>query len=262
MRAKEYVDQVLRYMEADEAVKRRLAVDLLEHIQAAGGDEAITRMGDPKDMAAELMDTLYSDKAEIVRELIKTKAALYRYNAFDYEYISKHSLFGLPLVHIRIKYGRGSMSFKPAKGIIAIGLTSVGVISIGTFSAGIISFGALSAGLLAFGGLALGGFALGGVAVGLAALGGLALGIIAWGGLAIGKYALGGAAIASHIAVGGWASGTVAIGNTAVGEHTIAAGDQLRVYSAVSKQEAQMLIERVYPNTKDFIVRLMTAFFR
>jgi len=251
MKAKEYVDQVLRYLEADESVKRRLAVDLLEHINAAGGDEAIKRMGDPKDMAAELMDTLYTDKSEVIRELVRARAAMYRngvyYRYYDYEYISKTKLFGLPLVHIS-----GKPTMKPAKGIIAIGLTAVGVVAIGTFSVGIISFGALSAGLLfAFGGLALGGFAVGGVAAG----------IIAWGGLALGVYAMGGAAFASHIAVGGYANGTVAIGNTAVGEYTISTGDRWSLTSAVSKQEAQMLIERAYPDIWNWIVRMMTVFF-
>lgn len=92
-----------------------------------------------------------------------------------YEYKSKHTLLGLPLVHINCGYG-----LRRAKGGIGVGLLSLG-------------------------GLALGGFAVGGVAVGL----------VAAGGCAIGMYAMGGAAVASRVAVGGAAAAPVSVGANA-----------------------------------------------
>ena len=69
----------------------------------------------------------------------------------DYEYKSKKTLFGLPLVHINL--GRG---FKKAKGIIAIGNISYGVISVGFLSFGLLSFGCFGIGFAGFGAIALG----------------------------------------------------------------------------------------------------------
>ena len=118
---------------------------------------------------------------------------------WHYEYKSKKTYKGVPLVHINLGLG-----IYCAKGIIAIGNIAKGVIAVGGLSFGIISLGALSLGLLAFGGLAvglilaLGGFALsslfavGGIAVGTFAIGGIAVGFYkAIGGIAIAKYPLG-----------------------------------------------------------------------
>ncbi|MCL2367759.1 MAG: hypothetical protein FWC72_02080 [Oscillospiraceae bacterium] len=245
MRTKEYVAQVLQFVEASETVKRRLSEDLLEHINAAGGDEAIKRMGSPKDMAAELMDTLYADKTDVIRELVKAKAEL-RESA-GYEYISKTRLFGLPLVHICM---RGPMFWRRnqrnvAKGIIAIGDIAVGLVAIGGISAGLISLGGISLGLLALGGLALGGWALGGVAIGL----------LAWGAVAVGMYALGAVSVASHVAIGQVARGTVAIGENAEGLYTMA-GD------LATRQDIRALITQAYPNTWQVIIRLLSLFHR
>lgn len=260
MRAREYIDEVMRHVEAEESVKSRLAKDLLEHINAAGGESAIGRMGDPKEMAAELMDALYTDKSEVVRELVRTKAALRRYR-IDYEYVSKRKLFGLPLVHIRCKLEK---PLKPAVGIVAFGLNAVGVLSFGVFSFGLLSFGALALGLLlAFGGGAAGGFAVGGLAVGFIALGGFAVGLVTLGGFSAGYYhAFGGFAKSAHIAIGGYASGHVAIGGTAEGAYTIATGGTSFDFGAVSKADARALIQQAYPEIKEFYLRFMTWLFR
>ena len=259
MRAKEYVEEVMRHVEAEEPVKSRLAKDLLEHINDAGGEPAIGRMGDPKELAAELMDSLYSDKTEVIRELVRAKAALRRYR-FDYEYVSKRKLFGMPLVHIRCKPEK---PMKPAVGIVAIGLNAVGVLSFGLFSFGLLSFGVLALGLLlAFGSFAAGGLAFGAVAAGLMAFGGVAVGLVTYGGASIGYFhAVGGYAKSAHVAAGGYAVGNVAIGGTAEGTYTIATGGTSLDVGAVTKAEARALIEQAYPQIRQGWLRFMTWFF-
>lgn len=63
-----------------------------------------------------------------------------------YEYKSKRTLLGPPLVHINIGRGR-----RRAKGIVAIGNISTGIVSAGLVSAGILSCGVVSAGLVGSG---------------------------------------------------------------------------------------------------------------
>jgi transcriptional regulator with XRE-family HTH domain len=133
--------------------------------------------------------------------------------AFNYEYKSKRTLFGLPLVHVNVGFG-----LRRARGIIAVGTIAQGIVSLGIFSCGVISLGVLSAGLLAFGAACLGIFAAGGFAVGAVAAGGVAVGLLALGGVAIGRYALGGYASAANIALGGYARGHIAIGDAAAGD--------------------------------------------
>ncbi len=129
--------------------------------------------------------------------------------AVPWEYRSRATLLGLPLVHARggrlpgekFKPAIGWIAFgEVAYGLIANGAVAVGGISIGGASFGIISFGGFAFGLLSFGGLSVGAIALGGAAIGLVATGGIAL---AWhaalGGLAAAReLALGGAAMAHH----------------------------------------------------------------
>ena len=94
---------------------------------------------------------------------------------WNYEYKSKTTLWGLPLVHINV--GRG---LRRAKGVIAVGNCAVGIISTGGLSAGIISIGGLSGGIVSIG---------------------------------LGVYSLGGCAAASRVAAGGAARGVIAIGD-------------------------------------------------
>ena len=95
-----------------------------------------------------------------------------------YEYRSKLTLAGLPLVHIATGVDAATGRKRVAKGIVAIGDMAVGV-------------------------LAIGGVAIGGLAVG-----GLSLGVVACGGLAIGLLvAVGGAALGGYLAIGGFAVG-------------------------------------------------------
>lgn len=130
-----------------------------------------------------------------------------------YEYKSRRTLFGLPLVHVNFGFG-----FTHAKGIIAIGNVATGLIALGGFSVGLVSLGGLSLGLLlALGGVALGLVSVGGMSVGLMAWGGVTFGLLAIGGVSMGVYSIGGVAVGSKVAVGGAVSAPLAIGADAAG---------------------------------------------
>ena len=138
----------------------------------------------------------------------------YHYHRWHYEYKSRRTLFGLPLVHINLT----QHGLTWARGIIAVGNVATGVVAVGCFGAGIFSLGGICLGLVALAGMALGLLALGGVSVGLIALGGCALGYLAIGGSAVGVYAAGGASVASRVAVGASASAELlAVGREAAG---------------------------------------------
>lgn len=125
-----------------------------------------------------------------------------------YEYKSRLSWHGLPLVHINLGYGRYGFGLRCAKGVIAIGNIAAGVVAVGGLGLGVVSFSGIGIGLLSIGGVALGGLAFGGVA----------LGIVAVGASAIGVYALGACAVASQAAVGTVAQAPVSAGlNTDAG---------------------------------------------
>lgn len=133
-----------------------------------------------------------------------------------FEYKSKRTLFGLPLVHINCGYG-----LRWARGILAVGNVATGVFAFGGVSAGLLSLGGVSLGLLlALGGVAFGAVAVGAVAAGLLAWGGVALGWLSVGGVAKGVYAMGGVAAGSRVAMGGVVSAPVAIGAAAEGART------------------------------------------
>lgn len=129
----------------------------------------------------------------------------YHPDYWEYEYKSKRTLWGLPLVHIHFK----NNSLVCAKGIIAIGNIAAGLVSVGAFSAGIVSVGALSAGLL---------LSIGGVALGLIAVGGFAFAWLGLGGIVYAVYGAGGVVQAAEIAVGTVVQAPLAIGRVAEGE--------------------------------------------
>jgi RNA polymerase sigma factor (sigma-70 family) len=118
-----------------------------------------------------------------------------------FEYRSRASLMGLPLVHIRL---RGGIARGPVKAWIAAGDSAIGALfAFGGIAVAPISFGGFSAGLLAFGGCALGLLSLGGFSIGLWALGGFAFGWQAIGGCAVAlSAAQGGVAVARDLANG------------------------------------------------------------
>jgi len=61
-----------------------------------------------------------------------------KWDGWGFEYKSKTTFFGLPLVHISFKY-RPSRRPVPARGVIAIGQFACGIITVSQFGIGVIS---------------------------------------------------------------------------------------------------------------------------
>ena len=121
-----------------------------------------------------------------------------------FEYRSRLSLFGLPLVHVRIG-DRFDMIRGPVKAWIAVGSShAVGLIfASGGIAIAPISFGGVAIGLLSFGGVSLGVFSIGAISLGLLAYGGLAFGWQAFCGFGAAWNAVrGNLAVAHDFAVG------------------------------------------------------------
>ena len=118
-----------------------------------------------------------------------------------FEYRSKLTLLGWPLVHIRL---RGGLDRGPVKAWIAAGDAAIGIIfAFGGLAIAPISLGGLAAGVVTLGGLAVGLVAFGGFSLGVWAVGGMAAGWLAFGGSAVGwAGAQGGLALARDFAVG------------------------------------------------------------
>ena len=169
---------------------------------------------------------------------------------WHYEYKSKRTLFGVPLVHINLGHGP-----RRARGIIAVGNLSRGVIAFGGLAVGILSFGACSLGMFSLGGLSLGLLvSAGGLSVGALAFGGLAIGLFAVGGCAFGVYSIGGCAIASKIAAGGYAHGPIAIGDRATGDVVF------RFEQGFRSGDVRRAITEMFPGTWGIIADIFSAF--
>lgn len=111
-----------------------------------------------------------------------------------WEYRSRLSFLGLPLIHIRLG-DRFDLLRGPVKAWIAFG----GIHAIG----GLFAFGALAVAPFSIGLCAIGLIPVGGITLGLFAHGALSFGALSCGGVAIGFMSLGGCAVAWHIAQGG-----------------------------------------------------------
>lgn len=61
-----------------------------------------------------------------------------KWDGWGYEYKSKTSFLGLPLVHISFKYGLNRMPVV-ARGVVSIGQFGVGIINLSQFGIGVIS---------------------------------------------------------------------------------------------------------------------------
>jgi hypothetical protein len=117
----------------------------------------------------------------------------------SYEYRSKVTLFGWPLLHVATGVDPTTGRRRSAKGIIAVGTAPRGVIAFGDVAVGVIACGIFCYGPIAIGVVSMGIFAVGSVAVGLLlAMGGAALAPVAIGGAAFGYYASGAIVWAQH----------------------------------------------------------------
>lgn len=126
---------------------------------------------------------------------------------FSYEYKSKRSWRGMPIVHVNIGFGRS------AKGVIAIGLAAKGIVAIGLAGLGVITLAPVGIGLLLSAGIvAIGGIALGDFAIGVVAIGAFCVGLFSMGALAVGQFSFGAIAIGQQVAVGDVARGDIALG--------------------------------------------------
>ncbi len=117
-----------------------------------------------------------------------------------FEYRSKSTLFGWPLLHIATGVDPATGKRRSAKGIIAMGSLPRGVIAFGDVAVGVVACGIFGYGLVSLSVVAVGVFAVGTIAAGLLiALGGIAVGPIAIGGAVLGYYADGALAWGKHV---------------------------------------------------------------
>jgi len=173
-----------------------------------------------------------------------------------YEYKSKRSLFGLPLVHINVGIGA-----KRAKGVLAIGNIATGILSIGLVSMGLISIGLLSLGLIGLGTFAIGLLlAIGAISIGTFSIGAIAIGVFSLGAVSVGVYSIGAVAVASRVAVGDHAYAPVAIGRVAKGSRVFIDKSAGKDFSGVSAREVRQAILEEFPNTSSWILNWLTWF--
>jgi hypothetical protein len=134
-----------------------------------------------------------------------------------FEYRSRWSLLGLPLIHVRIG-DRFDVMRGPVKAWIAIGSShAVGVIfASGGLAVAPICFGGIAIGLLPFGAIAMGIFPMGAISLGIWAFGGIAFGWQVCCGVGAALHAaMGGMTVARDFAIGGVAHAAQANTETA-----------------------------------------------
>lgn len=152
----------------------------------------------------------------------------------SFEYCSKLTFLGLPLVNIRLG-DRFDVLRGPVKGWIAVGNCALG---------GVFAFGGVVAAPICIGGIALGLFAMGGIVIGAGVLGALAAGGYALGGVAVGWEALGGCAFAWHAATGSFAFA-----------HDFAAGYIAHAAQANNDAAYRFLADATFPRIARFVTR-------
>ena len=121
----------------------------------------------------------------------------------SYEYRTKASLFGLPLIHVALGINPATGRKRTATGIIALGSSPRGLFAFGDIAVGLVACGLFSLGVVSISVVAIGVLAVGSLAVGLVfAMGGLAMAPVVMGGAAIGYYASGMIALGKHVSGG------------------------------------------------------------
>jgi predicted Ser/Thr protein kinase len=111
--------------------------------------------------------------------------------ARGWDYRSKQTAFGVPLVHVT--YGCDPVTLRPrvARGVVAVGPIAMGLVAVGFEASGLFAGGLLACGIVPVGLLALGLWSSGVAAFGTQATGVLAVGT----GAAVGVVAVGGSAV-------------------------------------------------------------------
>ena len=164
-----------------------------------------------------------------------------------FEYRSRWSLLGLPLIHVR-----AGNSFDllrgPVKAWIAIGGSqAMGVIfAWGGIAVAPISFGGIAIGLLPFGAIALGVFPIGAITVGIWAYGAAAIGWQIYSGCGIAwKAAAGGMVAARDFALGGIACAAQA--NTKIAEQFFQQSFFFQIGQAISRYNLLLMLTWAVP---------------
>jgi hypothetical protein len=173
-----------------------------------------------------------------------------------FEYKSKRTFKGLPLVHINIGFG-----VKRAKGILAIGNIATGVLSIGLLARGIFALGLLSLGLIGIGTLSVALlFSIGAISIGTFSLGAISIGVFTLGAVSIGVYSVGAVAVASRVAIGDHAYGHIAVGRIVDGVIEFYYTSERFGLRAINGEEVRQAILEEFPNTRSWIVNWLTSF--
>lgn len=190
-----------------------------------------------------------SETEEIRRTINEVKDYIGYQKGFEYK--SRVTVAGIPLIHIKFGRYTGRIRMKDAaKGIIAVGNIAIGVVSAGFFSIGIFSIGMLSLGLLV---------SLGIVSIGLLAMGVAAIGIVAGGVTSLGIYATGVAAVGKNIA-----TGVSAVGRTAVARQ----GEELWGYNmtavddGVTREWVKSYLISYNPKVPKWILDFLTLMYK
>ena len=160
-----------------------------------------------KASGAEQASDVWGESSDTEQDAHECRGRAVVKRGFSYEYKSKRSWRGMPLVHVNIGFGRS------AKGVIAIGLAAKGIVAIGLAGLGVITLAPVGIGLLLSAGVvAIGGIALGDFAIGVVAIGAFCVGLFSMGALAVGQFSFGAIAIGQQVAVGDVARGDIALG--------------------------------------------------
>lgn len=172
-----------------------------------------------------------------------------KYPPAAFEFRSRATLLGLPLLHIRTG-DRFDVVRGPVKAWIAIGSShAVGVIfASGGLAVAPISFGGIAIGLLSFGAIALGVFPVGAIALGLWAYGGLAFGGQVFCGCGLAWNAAAGGVVAAR----DFASGAIAFAreaNSPMVNDLFQKNLFFRVTSAINKHGFLLMLLWVIPVT-------------
>ena len=188
-----------------------------------------------------ILATLPARKRYLAAILSEKYAGQFPRSAFEYR--SRASLFGWPLVHVRIG-DRFDVMRPPVKAWIAVGSShAVGLIfASGGLAIAPISFGGIAIGLVSFGALALGTLSVGAGS----------LGIWAYGGMAVGWQVFCGCGVAWHSATGG----IVAARDFALGGFARAAQANTEIANRFFQQDVFCRVSQTVANHGFFLMLL------